>query len=80
MQARNSVAVGDASGGLPLTGNFCSGFIRRVGHAAAGRRGVRVARCGWVSSGQGRCLGGFVSEVVAELASADVDGFFASLA
>lgn len=35
---------------------------------------------GWVSLGQGRCLGGFVSEVLAELASADVDGFCASLA
>lgn len=46
------------------------------------RAGALFARpaAGWVSSGQGRCLGRFVSEVVAELASADVDGFFASLA
>lgn len=80
MQGRGSAAGDGAVGDLPLTGNFWPGFIWLIGHAKAGRQVVRAARCGLVSSGQGRCLGRFVSEVVAELPSADVDGFFTSLA
>jgi len=45
----------------------------------AQRAGALFARpaAGWVSSGQGRCFGGFVSEVVAELAPAYVGTKFA---